>query len=450
MILNKLRNNHFLSFAGNAIVAGMGFCLYAVLAHNLATKAELGYWVFFIINVTLADIFRTGFLQNSLIKFYSGTDLNRSLNIAGSTWYIGFYITAIACIIDLAFYLFYPGKISVEVLSLINWFGITFLSTLPYNVALWILQAEGRFGIILYIRIINQGVMIATIGVLIVLGKLSFTTTLYANLLSNAVTSFVAVFAGWAKIKTLRFKSRAAMAELFHYGKYSVGSSIGSQLLRNSDLYVINAMMGTASAAAVAVYNMPQRLMEIIEMPIRSFTSTAMPLLSAAANQQDEEKVAYIMKKYAGVLILALLPVCIAGFLGAGLIINLVGGQKFSGSAAANIFRIFMTFAMLLPVDRFFGITLDMINKPRVNMVKVFVMLGVNIVADIAGLLIFHSIYGVALASILTFFTGIIYGYWSLKKYLKFSIYDIFRLGFLESGVLLSGFYKSIRAYKSK
>jgi O-antigen/teichoic acid export membrane protein len=450
MILSKLRNNHFLSFAGNAVVAGMGFCLYAVLAHNLATKAELGYWVFFIINVTLADIFRTGFLQNSLIKFYSGTDLNRSLNIAGSAWHIGFYITAIACIINLGFYLFYPGKISVEVLSLINWFGITFLSTLPYNVALWILQAEGRFGIILYIRIINQGVMIATIGVLIVLGKLSFTTTLYANLLSNVVTSLVAVFAGWAKIKTLRFKSRAAMAELFHYGKYSVGSSIGSQLLRNSDLYVINAMMGTASAAAVAVYNMPQRLMEIIEMPIRSFTSTAMPLLSAAANQQDEGKVAYIMKKYAGVLMLALLPVCIAGFLGAGLIINLVGGQKFSGSAAANIFRIFMTFAMLLPVDRFFGITLDMINKPRVNMIKVFVMLGVNIVADIAGLLIFHSIYGVALASILTFFTGIIYGYWSLKKYLKFSMYDIFRLGFLESGILLSGFYKSIRTYKSK
>lgn len=450
MILSKLRNNHFLSFAGNAFVAGMGFCLYAVLAHNLATKAELGYWVFFIINITLADIFRTGFLQNSLIKFYSGTDRDRSLNIAGSAWYIGFYITAIACLINLAFYLFYPGVASIELLSLINWFGITFLSTLPFSVALWILQAEGRFGIILYIRIINQGIMITTIGLLIVFGKLSFTTTIYANLLSNAVTSLVAVFAGWAKIKTLRFKSRAAMNELFHYGKYSVGSSIGSQLLRNSDLYVINAMMGTASAAAVAVYSMPQRLMEIIEMPIRSFTSTAMPLLSAAANRGNDEQVAYIMKKYAGILMLALFPVCIAGFLGAGLLVDLVGGQKFSGSAAVTIFRIFMSFAVLLPLDRFLGITLDMINKPRINMIKVFVMLGVNIVADIAGLLIFHSIYGVALASILTFFTGIIYGYWSLKKYLQFKMYDIFKLGFLESGLLLSGFYKSIRIYKSK
>jgi len=450
MILNKLRNNHFLSFAGNAVVAGMGFCVYAVLAHNLSSKAEVGYWVFFIINVTLAEIFRTGFLQNSLIKFYSGANAERAVNIAGSTWYIGFYITALACFIDLLFYLFYPANGSVEMRSLITWFGITFLSTLPFSVALWILQAEGRFGIILYLRIINQGTMIAIIGIFIVLGRLSFITTIYANLLSNGIASLVAIFAGWAKIRTLKHKSRSGMNELFHYGKYSVGSSIGSQLLRNSDLYVINTMMGAASASAVAVYNMPQRLMEIIEMPIRSFTSTAMPLLSAAANQGNDEKVAYVMKKYAGVLTLALLPVSIAGFLGAGLVVDIVGGKKFDGSAAVNIFRIFMTFAMLLPIDRFLGITLDMINKPRVNMIKVFVMLGVNVAADITGLLIFHNIYGVALASILTFFTGVIYGYWSLKRYLKFKMYDIFKLGFLESGVLLAGFYKSIRAHQSK
>ncbi len=54
--------------------------------------------------------------------------------------------------------------------------------------------------------------------------------------------------------------------------------------------------------------------------------------------------------------------------------------------------------------------------------------------------LFFITFTGVALASILTFFTGIIYGYWSLKKYLKFKMYDIFKLGFVESGILLSGF----------
>ncbi len=170
MVLSKLRNNHFLSFAGNVIVSGMGFCIYAVLAHNLSSKEEVGYWAFFIMNVTLAEIFRTGFLQNSLIKFYSGTDPRRSFNIAGSTWYIGFYITALACVINLAFYLFYPANGGMEMHSLIYWFGITFLSTLPFNVALWILQAEGRFGIILYIRIINQGMLIAAIVALIVLG----------------------------------------------------------------------------------------------------------------------------------------------------------------------------------------------------------------------------------------------------------------------------------------
>ena len=108
-----------------------------------------------------------------------------------------------------------------------------------------------------------------------------------------------------------------------------------------------------------------------------------------------------------------------------------------------------MSFAMILPVDRFLGITLDMINKPRVNMVKVYIMLAVNVVADIAGLLIFHNIYGVALASILTFLIGTMYGYWSLKKYLNFTMRDIFVLGYAELKHLITGLlHKKLKAKK--
>ncbi len=115
-------------------------------------------------------------------------------------------------------------------------------------------------------------------------------------------------------------------------------------------------MMGAGSAASVAVYYMPQRLMEIIEMPIRSFTSTAMPLLSAAANQGDDEKVAYIMKKYAGMLILALLPVCIAGFLGAGLIIELVGGKKIQWFGSYNCLQDIYDICHVTPCRPFFWV----------------------------------------------------------------------------------------------
>ena len=70
-------------------------------------------------------------------------------------------------------------------------------------------------------------------------------------------------------------------------------------------------------------------------------------------------------------------------------------------------------------------------------MIKVYIMLAVNVIADIVGLLVFHHIYGLALASIFTFFTGTVYGYWSLKKYLNFTMRDIFTLGYTELSSLI-------------
>jgi O-antigen/teichoic acid export membrane protein len=63
--------------------------------------------------------------------------------------------------------------------------------------------------------------------------------------------------------------------------------------------------------AALAVYNIGLRLMEIVEIPLRSFAATAMPSLSAAFNKPDKEEVVYILKKYTGVLTMLLIPAAI-------------------------------------------------------------------------------------------------------------------------------------------
>ncbi|QKJ28309.1 lipopolysaccharide biosynthesis protein [Mucilaginibacter mali] len=434
MILKKLRNNHFLSFAGNVMMAALGMITYMLVAHNFKTKEELGYWFLFIFNtITLADVFRTGFLQNSLIKFYTGVSKDRAENIAGSAWYIGFWITMAACALNLVCYFLFYDTASEATRIMIQWFGITFLAMLPYSVALWILQAEGRFGILLILRAISQSLLPFFIVILIFTGHLTFRNCVYAHFLTCVITSIVSLTIGWDKIYTVKKRSKESVKELFHYGKFSVGTSIAAQLLKASDNYVINFMlMSNVAAAAVAVYSMAQQLMQVIEITIRSFTSTAMPMISAASNKGDDKEVVYVMKKFAGMMTLALIPICLVCFLGADILVTILGGKKYTGSEAALVFRIFMFIAILMPLDRFMGITLDMINKPRVNMIKVYIMLTVNVIADVVGLLIFHNIYGVALASIFTFSTGIVYGYWSLRKYLDFTIKDIFTLGYAE------------------
>jgi O-antigen/teichoic acid export membrane protein len=189
----------------------------------------------------------------------------------------------------------------------------------------------------------------------------------------------------------------------------------------------------------VGIYYLPQRLNEIIEIPLRSFISTALPAMSAAIHRDDKRHATYIMKKYAGILTILLIPVSIAAIIGADLAISLIGGKNYVHTEAANIFRIFMSFAILLPVDRFFGITLDILNKPHINMIKVILMLIVNVVGDFVGIFITHNLYGVALSSIFTFLVGIIYGYWMLKKYLNFTMMDVFKSGVIETRLIVKG-----------
>jgi O-antigen/teichoic acid export membrane protein len=440
--LKKLINKHTLSLASNAIMPVVGMVILASMAHELS-ESDFGDYIFFLVIFTLADTFRNGFLQTALIRNYSGANTERAGNVAGSAWVIGFSIVCIFALANLLTYLFflYFGT-SVNMFIVLKWFSIIFMATLPTAIAGWILQAEEKFGQLFLVQLINQGGFLIFIIILVAFKAANFQNTIYCYFANNVLSSIITTVLGWSKIKSIAKKSLSTIKELAHFGKFSVGTSISAYLLRSSDTIIIKMMFPTA---LLPVYYIPQRLMEVFEIPLRAFIATALPTMSAAVHREDKKYVSYIMKKYAGMLTMALIPVAIVAFLLADLVIGLIFGAEYQHSDAGNIFRIFMCFVMLLPIDRFFGITLDIIGKPKLNMIKVFIMLAVNVTADFAGIFIFHSLYGVAIASIFTFFAGAIFGYWALKKHLEFSIKDIFYLGYLELIELIGILYNKIR-----
>src|SRR5258708_38609968 len=127
-LLKKIINKHTLSLASNAVMPVVGMVNISLLARNL-TGPDFGNWILFLITFTLANLFRSGFLQTSLVKFYSGASKDRALTVAGSTWYLGFAITALLGFISFLAVLFYHGHLSTEIT--IKCFGIIFFGTLP-------------------------------------------------------------------------------------------------------------------------------------------------------------------------------------------------------------------------------------------------------------------------------------------------------------------------------
>lgn len=426
-ILSSLNNKHFLSLAGNGAMSVLAMITVAVLYRAL-TVEEIGYWFFFQTVAILLDTFRTGFLQIALVKFYTGTAPQRSKEVIGSVWFLAILITALLGLINFLFIPFLHLISNQSILFIIYWFGITFLLELPSSITSWILQADQRFDRLLILRIIRQGGFIFLIATSILIGKMSLQTVFIVNVLSSFLSSAICILLGWSHIKYLVFKTKSCIREIFHFGKYSVGTTISANMLRSADTFIVAYMLGPA---AIAIYNLPGRLMEIIEIPIRSTLATAMSSLAMAFNKGNKREVAYILQKYAGTLTIAFIPIAIGALLFANVATNLLGGGKYVDTEAGNLLRLMMVIAVFYPIDRFIAVSLDIIHQPKANFIKVLLMLLVNIIGDFVGIYLTGNLYGAALATSLPLVVGIFYGYYHFNKHIPFKLSMIFSSGII-------------------
>jgi O-antigen/teichoic acid export membrane protein len=439
-LFRKLKNKHFLSFAGNGIMSVLGM-LNMILLYRALSVANIGMWVFFLSILLLVDTFRSGFLTTAFIKFYAGATSDRRAEVVGSAWFVAGSITMALALINLMLIPFLDYIENPSVVFFVEWFGIIYLASLPSFLASCVVQGEQRFDRLLYIRFFSQGFFILFVMIMAITGTATLELIIYAYLTSALLTSLFTLIMGWSRIGTLKNRTKTGIRELFNFGKYSVGTTLSSNLFGTSNTMIINFMLGPS---ALAVYNLGQRLMEIVEIPLRSFAATGMPELSAAYNAGDKHQVIETMKKYIGLITFALAPACLAAVLLADLAITIIGGAKYLDTEAANIMRILMLSSLLYPLDRFFALTLDVIHKPHLNFVKVLVMLTVSVLASFTGIYFTNSVYGVALGGVFPILIGIGIAFWGLKRYLPFSILSIYEAGYFHSRALIGDYWAKI------
>lgn len=444
-LTSRLGHPQFLSLAGNLTVSAMSIVSVSLLFRALPVR-EIGVWVLFVSTVGLADAFRSGFLTTAFIRACSGATPARAAEVTGSAWAIALAITGGLLLLNLAAWLALGSSASFETGLQLRWFSVVLVATLPYFMAASVLQAQLRFDRILYIRLLSQGMFVLGIIGLMLTGTASLAHVLYCYVGASIGTSVLTLVLGWARLNTLGQRTGACIRELSHFGKYSVGSYVGSSLLRSSDTFLINYFLGPAP---LAVYNLAGRFMEIIDIPLRSFMATAIPALSAAFNQQRLPEVARLLRKNAGLLTWGFVPVILGTILLADVPVWLIGGAKYQGTEAANLLRISMAVAILFPIDRFIGVTLDVVNQPHLNLIKVFLMLALNVVGDVVALYFFHSIYGVALANVPPILAGFAFGYFQLKRFLPLSIRRILATGWLEGRTLLASLQLRVVALRA-
>ncbi|BAV05299.1 Membrane protein involved in the export of O-antigen and teichoic acid [Filimonas lacunae] len=425
----KFNNIHFLSLLTNGSVAALGVISNALLCRALSLN-DRGEWLVFLTTFLTVDSLRSGFLTTAFIKFYAGAEKEKADRVAGSSWFIALVITLGICIINIPTW-FIAGHIKDTGLSLFfKWVGINMLVSLPYFMAICLLQAQARFDKLLRLRLFNIICFIAFILILYFANLSTTQYTIYAYMLSFAISSMVALLTGWSQVQTFSKKSREHILELYHFGKFSVGTIVSANMFWTIETYIVRYFLGPA---ALAVLDIGVKLLEIIEIPLRSFAASGMPLLSAAYNNNDPQQVLTTMKKMIGMLTVIMVPVILVTIVFAEIPISLLGGGKYVHTEAVNLFRIFLVLCLLFPADRYMALTLDAIHKPRVNFYKALVMLAVIVIADIIGIQLTGNIYGIAYASPFPIIIAILISYYHIQKYTPFRFWDIYRFGYQET-----------------
>lgn len=442
-LFGVLKSKHTLSLISNGINALVGIVTFSIL-YRFLTSDEVGNWGFFLTILLLVDTFRSGFLTTAFVKFYAGSSEDRQNEIVGSSWFIAILITLGLIVLNIPAYFLSIYVKDPSFTLFLKFFGINYILSLPFFVSNCVLQGKQRFDRLLILNFSNQGTFLISLIVVIALGKIDIYSTLYCYLFANLLSSLIALFSGWTGFSKLRFRTSSAIKEIYHFGKFSVGTNLSATLLGTADSFIIKLFLGPA---ALAVYGAGTKLTQIVEIPLRSFIYTAMPTLSARYNSGQKSEVIRVMKKYVGMLSILLMPVFILVFIFADYAILIIGGKNYAITEAPNILRIYMFIAILYPAERFFALTLDVIHLPKINFKKVILMVLVTVVTDLVAVKLTNSVYGIAVSSIFTTASGMLIAFYAINKYYqKFTLKDLYKEGYQEVILMVKDVLSKLKA----
>ncbi len=405
-----LQNKNVLSLAGNLVASGAGFLSFAILARVLE-PAMMGEWLMYLTVITFLELVRSGLIQTALVRFYAGAAEKAYI---GSAWIITLTLTLIililVSIIDLVFPELYSGT---NLNFFLSQFWIYFLVTLPQSVASWILQAEGKFSEILILRL-GFAIPFLFFNISGFHFHWNALDTSIAQNVIYTILSVLTILLGWSRISSISGLNKKHIREMLHYGKYTMGTTLATNLLKSSDTFILGAVL---NPVAIAMYNLPYKLIEVIEIPLRSFAATTFPELSRLHHEGDNEKLKALYQRWTNRLSLFLAPFSLLILIFAEECMVVMGGEEYRESA--NILRIFCIYSLFLPADRFIGITLDSVGLPKFNTIKVVTMVLVNGIGSFLILKIYPYPLPVAIVTVFTVLVGVGIGFAVLNNWFK-------------------------------
>jgi lipopolysaccharide exporter len=403
---------------------------------------DIGVWGLFLSVTTVLELLRNGFIRNPMITHMvsAPSDEERGKIITAS-WVLHSILTAVSSIAlfigakYLAAFWNVPEIIILFYVYILR--GVVLVPCLQFE---YLQQSQFNFKAIFWANVART----APVGIYITAKFIQLrwmgtgeAPTLYDISIVQLIAAIASLAVGYFYLKgstiifpTVDWKS---VRILSGFGKYTLGTTISSMLIKSTDTWMIGRMISTIG---VAMYNPALRISNLIEVPTLAVASLAYPQVNKKMKDGGNEGVQDLYIKSVSIILAMMLPGIIPLYIFSDFIIETIFGKNYMD--AAPILRVTIFFTLIIPFNRQFGTVMDALKRPKINFYLLVMMAVINVILNYFLLKSFGgpigAAYGTLLSYIIIFILNqiILYRMYGINTYKVFpAIIDWYRTGWL-------------------
>lgn len=378
---------------------------------KIFTPEEFAAWGFYLSLMALLDGIRQGLIQNGLTRFLiQYPDQEKSL--MGSA--LALHLIFIG-ILSLLLFVF-AAPISTfwnlpEMEALFRYSWLTLLASGSLQTFYSLLFAKGKSRVYFLFNLAYLVGIGMVLFVLLSLGKPGLLDLLWGqNAISLLLLAIGLRLSNWFQwgLPTLPW-----MIKLLAFGKHVAGTNAFSLLFQKADLWMIGFLL---DAKSVALFLLATKVIQYIDLPLSSLSQILYPRFAATGRSQNTNELNFEMARGILLLFVLILPGVLLVLMFSESLILILSTEEYL--EAAPLIILLGLASLAKPWGRVFGMALDAMGKPQINMH----MLAFSLVVNVAANALFIPIYGVGGAAFATSLSTVLtigLGQVKIRKYLE-------------------------------
>lgn len=362
-------------------------------------KSDIGIWILFTSVAAILEMVRAGFIRNPFITHLVSAEESEKNSIVTAS----FTLHCILSLVITLLIIFGAAPLAnfwnaPQLVELFFVYAINNIIFIPYHHFEYLQQAQLKFKGIFISNFFRLGILALYI---IIKFFINDTPSLMELAIVQGAATFIGCFIAYSFVKgTINFDriiNWSLVKELFHYGKFTLGTNVSSMFVKNTDTWMIGRIISTAG---VAIYNPAVRLSNLVEVPTLAIAGVFFPQVGQQLKERGEAGVRDIYIKSVSLILALTIPMVLPLYIFAELAIVLIFGQEYID--AASILRVTLFYTLIIPFNRQFGTVMDGTKRPKINFYLLVLVAVLNVLFNLI-FLYKYGVIGSAFATLLSY-----------------------------------------------